>query len=293
MATFQDTAADRAGRLGMEIWLSLLPHTDNGAPPCELGTDEAPADAYRLTKVTGTGQLRPGDLILALDNSGGRELRNNRTLAGCTLREAVRAHASAVRRVTRVGGRTITAQLSINIPLGGWGSCDPDRIAEPRWQGAPGDRMNVSAVRWTIVRLGSADEFVEGFRSHKDFAEWRSAYQVVKAQEAADAADRRARIKAQGARRAPLLAAIEEFNTITGEQLLTLGSVGRSLDEVGEVEFAVKWFAGGDRLLTYLAGLLAVGRITNTGYTNAVRQLRTLGLHAGELPDSVPTPTVR
>ncbi|MFI1203510.1 hypothetical protein ACH4VR_29455 [Streptomyces sp. NPDC020883] len=212
-------------------------------------------------------------------------------MARFTVREAVRAHESNVCRVESVGSTVITVQESIHLPNGGWGSCDPDKIAETRVKGTRARRVTVGADRWVIARLGHVDEIVEGFRRHRDYVEWRAAYGAAVTEQEASAARYRARIEARDRRRGPLLAAIEGFNVIVGEKLLHLQSFALGPDEIGQIEYPVEWFAQGNRLGTYLAGLLHEDQITPGQYADALGHLRTLGLHRAEPPTDLPTAT--
>lgn len=280
-------AQETAGRLGMQIWLSILPHAENLKPRSERRAEDVPA-AARLVEVTSTEQLRAGDLILTLDNNE-RHLDNNRIMAQWTVREAVEARESAVRRVVSVGNTVITIEALIHIPLGGWGSCDPDKIGEPASDGIT-ERIDLSAARWTVARLGHRDAIGDDFRRHPDYVHWRHAYHSAEAQMEKSNQIHRARMTNRELR-ALLLAAVESFNAIVGEQLVSLQSFGLGPDEVGMIEFPIKWFAKDDRLVTYLAGLLATGKIKNVQYIEALGHLRTLGLYTAELPADVPTTT--
>lgn len=273
---------ERAGRLGMAIWLSLLPHTDMHGRPSERYRDEdAPPAEYRPTEVTSADQLRPGDLILVLDNNVNGP-HNRRTMARRTAREAVRAHESAVRLVETVSNKSITAHFSIHLPTGGPGSCDPDKIGEPRFpvETHPAERLAVGAQRWTIARLGHVGEIAEGFRSHPDYDAWHAAYTAYRADQDAAAEDRRARVEIRDRRRAPLLAAIEEINTIAGETLVKIDKeFFLGPDEVGQALAANEWLAEGDRLRIYLSGLAHTKRWGVTEGLKIEQALKTLGLN--------------
>lgn len=285
--TTPETVEERAARLGMAIWLSILPHADNLQPRHKRRPGDVPAEA-RLEQVTEASQLRAGDIILALDNNE-HSLENSRAIGYNTVREAVSQRESAVRRVLSVGKVMVKTEPLIHIPTGGWASCDPDKIGESKFDDTS-ENINVSAVRWSVARLGHLDDITAAFRAHPDFDAWHEAYRAAQAEQDAANEENRARRAARDAKRAPLLAAVERFNTITGEILVSFTSpFGLDPDEVGEVQFPVKWFAEGDRLTTYLVGLLANGKINNAQYIEALGHLRTLGLYAAELPADIPT----
>ncbi|WP_428957867.1 hypothetical protein [Streptomyces sp. cg35] len=286
MSTLQRADEDRAGRLGLEVWKSVLPHAEGLLPYRERRhTDDVPA-AARPERVTSADQLRVGDLVLVLDASHRGESRVISDLTRLTVRELFTGY-EAVRRVVTVSPASITVHSGLNIPMGGWGSCDPDKIAEPRHADAyPPERMMINAKRAVLVRLGTAADLVEACRNHASYNEWRAAYQEAAAEDAQARDEAKARRKVRDAKRAPLLAAAEAFNTLAGDKLVRLQAFGKGLDEVGEVEILVKWLADGGRLVTYVAGLHATGKLSDQEHVEALGYLRTLGLCTD---DDIPT----
>lgn len=171
-----ETAQERAGRLGLEIWLSLLPH-DSAVPgtPHRRKPAHRPADEFRLTPVTDPAQLRPRDLILALHNHG-FETDNKTLLAAYTTREAVRERESAVCLVKSVDATAVTVHEYINIPLGGWGSCTPAQFGQPWSPGIPPARRRIPSPARTIARLGNLDDLLPAVHEHPDYPAWLAAY---------------------------------------------------------------------------------------------------------------------
>ncbi|MCX5103551.1 hypothetical protein [Streptomyces sp. NBC_00439] len=170
---------ERAGRLAFEIWLSLLPHSlaVSGAPRRrEIGS--RPADAFRLTPVTDAAQLSPRDLVLALHNYG-YETANRTIMSAYTVREAVRERESAVCLVASVNATDAMVHETINIPLGGWASCDPARFGQPRSQAILPARLRIPSASRTIARLGSLDDFLPALHEHPDYPAWLSVYAEV------------------------------------------------------------------------------------------------------------------
>ncbi|MCC3766476.1 hypothetical protein [Streptomyces sp. UNOC14_S4] len=275
MTDIYETSEQRAGRLGMEIWLSLLPHVDQPVPLERRSAEDAPAAEYRLTEVTDTAQLRSGDLIVLYNPIHKRE--SQRIIGRGSAREAVQVRNSAVCRVESVSPKTIRVHRFIHIPLGGWGSCDPDKV------GLPKDydehiRVAIGSQQKMIARLGHVDDFVAGFKAHPEFSAWRDAYVAVMTEQDVVRAANRARMEERDRRRQPLLDAADGLNSILGDRVVGLESFGLGLDEIGNVEFPVKWFGEGNRLVIYLAGLHAVGEIDASVYAEGIGYLRALGL---------------
>jgi hypothetical protein len=282
VTTIQETAQDRAGRLGKAIWMDILPHAEALPTLSHRSRDSVP-EAARLVRVTEAAQLREGDLILVMDNNQ-HETGNNRLMDRATVREAVRQRDD-VRRIVSVSAKMIKVAVSINIPRGGWGSCNPDRIGAEVFEGSVPERLNIEAGRWTVARLGHLDEITERFQAHPDFVAWREAYHDAVAERDASNERYRARAEVTKKKRAPILAAIEGFNALVGDKLIDLNTFGGGVDEVGEIAFPVPWFAEGDRLAVYAAGLYETGKISRENHAAALAHLLTLGLVT---PDDIP-----
>jgi hypothetical protein len=181
-----ETVQERAGRLGMDIWLSLLPHTELlKRPGHRPSAADRPASEHRLVEVTSTSQLRSGDLILALYNNGlDLSLRNKSTFDTLTVREAVHRNESGVCLVDSVtnDGTAIMFHQVIHIPLGGWASCDPERFGQPV-HNIPAERRRIPDDDRRIARLGNLDDFLPALHEHDDYDAWRAAYTAAKAQD--------------------------------------------------------------------------------------------------------------
>lgn len=180
-----ETAPERAGRLGLEIWLSLLPH-DPAVPgaPHRRKPGHRPADTFRLTPVTDPAQLRPQDLILALHQHG-YEGDNKTLTAAYTVREAVRERESAVCLVASVDHAAVMVHEDISIPLGGWGSCDPARFGQPWTPDVPPERRRIPSPARTIARIGNLDDFLPALHEHPDYPAWLAAYAEAERQHTA------------------------------------------------------------------------------------------------------------
>ncbi|MFF8618827.1 hypothetical protein [Streptomyces sp. NPDC015350] len=178
-----ETAPDRAGRLGLEIWLSLLPH-DPAVPdaPRRRKPGHRPADEFRLTPVTDSAQLRPRDLILALHNQG-YEADNKNIMAVYTIREAVRERESAVCLVGSVDATAVMVHEYISIPLGGWGSCDPAQFGQPWTPNVPPAHCPIPSRSRTIARLGNLDDFLPAVHEHPDYPTWLASYAEAERQD--------------------------------------------------------------------------------------------------------------
>lgn len=171
-----ENAQERAGRLGFEIWLSVLPHSPAvSGVPHRRKPGSRPADEFRLTPVTDTAQLRPRDLLLAL-HDGGYATDNQTIMSAYTVREAVRERESAVCLVASVDATDVMVHEIINIPLGGWGSCDPAKFGQPWRQAIAPLRLHIPSTLRTVARLGSLDTFLPVVHKHPDYPAWRSAY---------------------------------------------------------------------------------------------------------------------
>ncbi|MEV6676398.1 hypothetical protein AB0N09_05940 [Streptomyces erythrochromogenes] len=282
MNSAPETAQEAAGRLAMQIWLDTLAHDEGLAPLRERRAPDSVPVPARLTEVTSASQLREGDLILALDNNA-RNGASDHVLGRYTVHEGVQHHRDSVRRVVSVGRSVITTDPVINIPAGGWSSCDPDRIGESKNLDTS-ERINLAASRWAVARLGHAHDIANACHQHPLYDAWHAAYQDAKKQR--DESDQRfrARRAAQDAARAPLLAAADGFNAITRETLIVFSLTPLDADELGTPTFPITWFAGADRLTVYLAGLLATGRITSGQHAEALGHLGTLGLYSADGP---------
>ncbi|MFD6335336.1 hypothetical protein ACFWGI_37945 [Streptomyces niveus] len=177
-------ARERAGRLGFEIWLSVLPHSpDVSGVPHRREPGSRPADEFRLTQVTDTAALRPRDLLLALHRERAYSTDNRTIMSAYTAREAVRARESAVCLVTSVNATHVMIHQGINIPLGGWGSCDPAMFGQPWRQNIPPLRLHIPSTTRTVARLGSLDTFLPAVHEHPDYPAWCSAYAEAERQQ--------------------------------------------------------------------------------------------------------------
>jgi hypothetical protein len=147
--TTTESVQERAARLGMDIWLSLLPHAERPHPDRYRSHDIAPAAAYRLTEVNDASDLNPGDVILALSNTD-MKLENNRLFAFHSVREAVRQRESVVRLVDSVSAKAVTVYEHLNIPPGRLGIVRPGAVRP-----APGLRSRDRSVHRPRARGGS------------------------------------------------------------------------------------------------------------------------------------------
>lgn len=287
--------AERAGRLGWDIWLSLLPHTDM---PDKLVSRRAarnaarPAEEFRLTEVESADQLRPRDVILNLEHDGRPEIENNRLMHYATPREAVKARESAVFVVATVSAKSVTVHDLAHLPTGGPGSCDPDRLGQPRPYGdePTTTRLMIPSDARRVARLGHADDFQARIKAHPDYPAWRAAYaQWQRDQEEAQEEARR-RKAAQEAAAKPLQEAADRLAEILGERLITV-EVPYFGSEPPKVRPVDPWLGKGERLYVYVVGL---ARLRETGRSEADeirKHLRTLGFWPQETePEPVSLP---
>ncbi|MGW0333542.1 hypothetical protein ACWD0J_16995 [Streptomyces sp. NPDC003011] len=256
MITTQQCAQDRAGNLGMAIWLSLLPHADLPEPNRYRSNDNAPDVDCRPTEVTEAAELSPGDLILAPVTMGReRELDTNRLFAFHSIREAVRRRESAVRLVESVSAQSIKVYEHLHIPLGGWASCDPERFGQPADFARETTRYAVPAQTRRIARIGCLDEFLPRLQAHPDYADWVAAYAECERQQEAAQAEARRIHEANQAALAPLKAAADRLTEIAAEELVT---VRAGYGAEPSVEAVNTWLRENGRLRTYVSGLIRV-----------------------------------
>ncbi|MGW3308242.1 hypothetical protein ACWDG9_16835 [Streptomyces sp. NPDC001073] len=278
MITTRQTAQDRAGRLGMEIWLSLLPHAELPEPGRSRGNDSASAAECRPAEVAEATQLSSGDLILAPVTLGReRELDTDQLFALYSTREAVRRRESAVRLVESVSAQSIQVYEHPHIPAGGWASCDPERFGQPQDFARETTRYAVPAQTRRLARIGSLDELLPRLQAHPDYADWVAAYAECERQQEAAQAESRRIYEADQAALAPLKAAAERLTELTAEELVTV-RMGYSREPA--VEPVNTWLGEDGRLRTYVSGLVRTKGLSVGESLEIEQLLTTLGYPA-------------
>ncbi|THA72503.1 hypothetical protein E6R60_26600 [Streptomyces sp. A0642] len=258
-------ARDRAAELARRIWEEIWPHDENlpahPRPRARVGK-QRPADAYRLSPIDSTADVKPGDLLWVIDFNG-NDFRDAHKLEALTAREVVRS-AGYLARVLSTTAKFLKVHDALQRPQGGFGGTNLDALGEPAVRNPETTNLRMGVSTRLYARLGTVEEIRGRLAAHPAYGEWREAYaDAVRERDEADAAHRAAEAEAEAVR-AQLQAPIDTVNSIAGETLLKR-TRGLYFDSVGEVKIVNEWLAEGDRLHVYLSGLAHSGRFSAEG----------------------------
>ncbi|MFE3631544.1 hypothetical protein [Streptomyces goshikiensis] len=257
----------KASELGRAIWKDLWPHQELAQeyPTLRHEPEARPSDDVRLALVTRGGDVAPGDLILVATPRSPVQWRFTSTH---TVREAMEEQWTYVALVEASTAKTLTIRPLEQTPRNGW-ACDLERFGDVP-EGSPSMRIRVDAPSRTIGRLGSVAEIRGRIAAHLQFGEWRAAFSQAVDAHAEYAARAQASHEREKAQWQPVEEAVQKLNAMACEDLLSFLH--------GEVRFTAPWLAEKDRLGIYLAGLNAVGQLTDGQLTQALELLTTIGL---------------
>ncbi|MFD7835668.1 hypothetical protein [Streptomyces sp. NPDC059761] len=265
-------ARAKAANLARDIWLGIWPHIEMSADPHRRWReDQHPDPSFCLTAFTPGDDAKPGDvfLVLTVDQD---DLRYSGILRTHTAREAVRSNDGHLFLVEHVTSKTIRG-YEMMPPRGGYGGSDLDAFGNVR-KGADSTSYKLGASSRLLARLGTLDEIRGKLTGHPFYADWQAAHDKALAEHEEATALREAQEAEHEKEWAPRRAAVAALKELTGEPLVRIGGWR---DE--RVEHESGWLAEGDRLMIYLAGLNAVGRLDDDQHSAALGHLRTLGLN--------------
>lgn len=255
-----------AYNLGLAIWQDLWPHQDleRKYPSIRYQDKDLPSADVRVQTVTVGSDVKHGDLILIAEPASSIQARFLHTH---TVREAVDEPWTRLARVESATAKTLTIRMLTVTPLSGW-DVDLECFGDPQ-VGAEVTRIRLSASSRVIGRLGSIQDVRQRITKHHAFGEWREAYTRAATVHAENLARAQAHLENQQAQWRPVEVAVQRLNEVTGEDLACF--------VYGDVQLTVPWLADAGRLRTYLAGLHAVGQLTDAVLTEAYELAETIG----------------
>lgn len=257
-----------ADRLGREIFESLFPH---GGP--EMGAHHADRKVpkeFRLPKVKGPQDVKPGDIVLVVDDKAAWR----GTLHRFSAREALKGPSVWVARVHKVSHRSVVVDHIRNPRRHGF-SADLDDFGATANDG--GERLMFNHATREIGRVGTLTELREKIAAHPLLAEWRAARAAALDIVAAEDAQAKANREAKEARLASVKAAVEGFNAA-----LRLRKPLVELSSRDDIKATSEWLAENDflNLKVYVCGLNALGTITDERQVEALHHLDVITAYA-------------
>jgi hypothetical protein len=247
-----------ANQLSREVFSSLFPDDPDASKRGRR--DDIPAELLipRVEKATDVGV---DDILVVIEDVTYREL-SLRTARDIVMRQPRT-------RLVRVGSTTAKSIKVKDVDLcrGDWRT---DLAEFGKVYDYTETRLMIPTASREVGRLGTVTELRQKLLEHPRFAEWQAARTAAYEQHEADEAELRAQREAREARLAPVKAAVEALNSIAREQLVTMW--------VGDVRAVSEWLAENDfaRMQVYIAGLSAIGRITDEQHAEALRHLDTI-----------------
>lgn len=268
-----------AAELAKAMFIELFPHDETlTKPPSQRFSDDVrPKPEDRFKHVESLADVEVGDMLYVIEADSEKRSYNVDPFSNHTAREALSRRAGSYMVVTGKRGKTqIEAELAI-APRGGWDT-DLERLGETLNNSGSSEpiRMKVPSAR-SIARLGSAEELRVKIVADERFPQWKAAYEAAKVDTERKAAEKRAQAEVMEARERPLRKAAEAVNAIAGTTIVKDG-IGRAYAP----EIASKWLAEGKRLRVFVAGLAALGEISDEEHAEVLTHLVTLGLFKPE-----------
>lgn len=264
-----EAAQRKVVHLSTELWHELWPHDSvlRDTPHSRIMLGQLPAEDARIAAVTDTADVAVDDLVVIIDTAGERAVSYD-ILGVLTGREVMDRHpAPGVGKIVAKTAKTISVVM-IPTPYDGW-ECDLSRFAQRAYDSTP-TTLTLKARTRRIGRLGTMQEIHEGITRHRRFREWVEAYEEAKTaqREVKDATARRA---AEEETREQALGKIADIvNRAMGVRMFCEDVNGRT----GIVGWELsRFFEKRDRLRVHMAGLHALGKLTDDEYALVEEQL--------------------
>jgi hypothetical protein len=251
-----------AEQLSRQLFSSIFPHDPESDRKHSGRRSDIPAELL-IPYVEKPDDVEVDDILVVVEGAAfGNALRTY------TARDVImhQPRTSLVRVISK-SAKSIKIKY-IDLPRGNW-RIDLAQFGEvPTWFQHTETRLMFSSTSREIGRLGTAEELRQKLFDHPQFAEWQAAHTAAHEMHKADLAENKAQREAHEARLAPVKAAVQGLADVTGERLVNMAFSNTPKGEN-------PWLEADNfkRVRVYLAGLNAVGDLTDEQHTEAIRHL--------------------
>jgi hypothetical protein len=247
-----------ADRLVRQIFSSIFPHDPENDGKYHGRRNDIPAE-LRIPHVEKADGVEIDDILVVVEDTA------YAVQSLYTARDIIMSQPrTRLVRVVSKSAKSLKVK-DIDLPRGNWRI---DLSEFGKVYDYTETRLMLTSASREIGRLGPVTELRQKLLDHPQFAEWQAAHAAAHELHKADEAEARAAREAKEQRMAPIKAAVQGLADVTGEQLVNMAFSDTPRGEN-------PWLEANDfmRVRVYLAGLNAVGNLTDDQHRQALAHL--------------------